>query len=398
MDDAVAPDIDELRDIGRSAGLVAVGVAPADPMDRARAILHERKAAGLNATMAFTYKNPDRSCDPRATFPWANTLVVGARAYNGADVADPPTRVGDGHHSGRVARYASRDTYADLHTGLNALARRLRRSGFRATVVADENHLVDREAAYLAGVGWYGKNANILIPSVGSWVVLGSVVTSALLRDDHDVVPDGCGSCRRCLDACPTGAIVAPGVVDARRCLAWLVQAPGVFPVEYRRALGARLYGCDDCQEVCPPNRVAVRRAEGEPHSANLPIGEPWIDLVELLAADDATLLARHGRWYLADRQTRTLRRNALVALANCADPADEQVRAAVASALRHHDALVRAHAVWAAVQLGYHDLLALVDDDPDPMVRAERRGDAGASPAESPGESPGESPERLRR
>ena len=124
-------------------------------------------------------------------------------------------------------------------------------------MVADDNALVDREAAYRAGLGWYGKNANLLLPGEGSWFVLGSVVTDAPAAPPSRPrrCADGCGTCTRCLDGCPTGAIVAPGVVDARRCLAWLLQVEGAFPREHRVALGDRLYGCDDCQEVCPPNR-----------------------------------------------------------------------------------------------------------------------------------------------
>ena len=153
----------------------------------------------------------------------------------------------------RVGRYAWVDHYAPLRAGLREIALRLRRCGHRAVAFADDNSIVDREVAYLGGLGWFGKNANILIPGAGSYFVLGSIITTA----DYPVskpVADGCGTCRRCIDVCPTGAIVAPGVVDANRCLAWLVQQPGTFPVEYREALGDRIYGCDDCQEVCPPS------------------------------------------------------------------------------------------------------------------------------------------------
>src|SRR4029077_12823585 len=167
--------------------------------------------------------------------------------------------VGRGRPQGRVARYARDDHYAPLRAALWAVAHHLRRHGWRAVVFADDNSLVDREAAYLAGLGWYGKNANLLLPGRGSWFVLGLGVTDAPLPTDTRVA-DGCGSCRRCLDGCPTGAIVAPGVVDARRCLAWLVQSPGVFPRDTRAALGNRLYGCDECQEGGPPNIVADRR------------------------------------------------------------------------------------------------------------------------------------------
>ena len=243
-------DVDELKALGRAEGLDAVGIAPADPLRRARTALEERKAAGLHAGMAFTYKNPARSTTPAGLVRDARAIVVGARRY----ATDPPPPATSGPQ-GRVARYAWADRYAPLRDALWTMARVLRRAGWRAVVFADDNSLVDREAAYLAGLGWYGKNANLLLPGQGSWFVLGSVVTDAPLPPERSPMADGCGSCRRCLDGCPTGAIIAPGVVDANRCLAWLVQRPGPFPAEHRAALHDRIYGCDDCQEVCPPNR-----------------------------------------------------------------------------------------------------------------------------------------------
>ena len=332
---------EELTTIARAAGLDAVGIAPAEPFTGTRRHLEERRAAGLHGGMAFTYRNPARSTDPAATVPGARALVVGAKAY----ATEAPLRP-DGA-AGRVARYAWTDHYDDLRAALRAVADRLRGDGWRAVVLADDNGLVDREAAYRAGLGWYGKNANLLLPGRGSWFVLGSVVTDASLEPAVAPVPDGCGACRRCLDGCPTGAIVAPGVVDARRCLAWLVQQPGPFPLEYRAALGDRIYGCDDCQEVCPPNRMATRMA-APPDS---PV-EAWVLLLELLSATDDELLARHGRWYIASRDPRWLRRNALVALGNVGDGSDPRVRDALASFIAGPDPVLREHATWAAQRL----------------------------------------------
>jgi epoxyqueuosine reductase len=275
-----------------------------------------------------------------------------------------------------VARYAWVDHYRPLRDGLQAVADRLRADGWRAVVFADDNSLVDREAAYRAGLGWYGKNANVLLPGLGSWFVLGAVVTDAPLPPSPGPVADGCGGCRRCLDGCPTGAIVAPGVVDARRCLAWLVQQPGSFPLDHRDALGDRIYGCDDCQEVCPPS---MRAPSGSGDQA--PAGDPgpWVDVLDLLAADDAALLERYGRFYLPHREVRYLRRNALVVLGNAGLPDDpvvaESVRAAVLGGLADGDAIVRAHAVWAARRLAIDlpdDLAAVLQADPDPLVRDE--------------------------
>jgi len=267
--------------------------------------------------------------------PGARALVVGAKAY---PTQAPPPPEGA---AGRVARYAWTDHYADLRAALRAIADRLKGDGWRAVVLADDNGLVDREAAYRAGLGWYGKNANVLLPGRGSWFVLGSVITDAA------PVADGCGACRRCLAACPTGAIVAPGVVDARRCLAWLVQQPGPFPLEYRAALGDRIYGCDDCQEVCPPNRAVTRNAPQADASV-----EAWVPLVELLAATDEELLARHGRWYIAGRDPRWLRRNALVALGNVGDGSDPRVADALATYIAGPDRVLREHARWAQGRL----------------------------------------------
>ena len=154
------------------------------------------------------------------------------------------------------------------------------------------------------------------MPGIGSLVVLGAVLTDASIEPDHEsTVADGCRTCTACLDGCPTGAIIEPGVIDARRCLAWLVQAEGMFPVEYREALGDRIYGCDDCQDVCPPNKIRMRRPS--PAGAD----EAWVDVLSVLDADDDELLARLGRWYIPHRDPDYLRRNALLVLGNVARP-----------------------------------------------------------------------------
>ena len=192
---------------------------------------------------------PGAFVDPSRILKNARSLVVGAWPIE-VGVGERPTPT-----SARVARYATEDHYARLESALTEMADVLRGRGHRAVVMADDNSVVDREAAWRAGIGFYGKNANILLPGRGSHFVLGSVVTDAPLPPSTPGRPDECGSCRACLDRCPTGAIVADGVVDARRCLAWLVQQPGLYPTEFREALGDRIYGCDDCQEACPPSR-----------------------------------------------------------------------------------------------------------------------------------------------
>ncbi|HLY81830.1 MAG TPA: tRNA epoxyqueuosine(34) reductase QueG [Acidimicrobiales bacterium] len=355
----------ELRRIGTSAGLDAVGIAPAEPFAGTRRHLEDRRAEGLHGGMQFTYRNPSRSTDPDQALAGAAALVVGARSYLRATPPKPPGSAGP---VGRIARYSWCDHYEPLRQALGSVADRLSSDGWRARVLADDNALVDREAAYRAGLGWYGKNTNLLLPGRGSWHVLGSVVTDAPLPPDQPIA-DGCGACERCLTACPTGAFIRPGVLDARRCLAWLVQAPGVFPLEHRAALGDRIYGCDACQEVCPVNVVSHRRTPPPPAD---PDDEAITSLLAVLAATDEELLARFGRWYIPQREPRYLRRNALVALGNTADGFQPAVVAAVRRALADPDPLLRAHAVWAAARMGRPDLLGAVVDDRHPAVRAE--------------------------
>ncbi len=338
---AVSSLLDDLRAAATAAGLVGLGVAVVETFDDTREILESRKGAGLHAGMAFTYRDPVRSTDPSRILSGARSLVVGALAYPAGEVGPPRTS----GPSGRVARYAISDHYATLRAALEAVASVLNEAGYVTRVVLDDNALVDRAAAYRAGLGWFGKNANLLVPGHGSWVVLGSIVTDAPLPP-ADPVADGCGPCRRCLDGCPTGAIVAPGVIDARRCLAWLVQAPGSFPVEFREALGDRIYGCDDCQEVCPPAR---RSPAGR---ASIESDEAWVSLQWILGAEDDELLAEVGRWYIPRRDPQYVRRNALIALGNSADPFDDDVRSVIERFVDGTDDLLDEHARWALRRL----------------------------------------------
>ena len=299
--------------------------------------------------MEFTFRNPARSSDPRRVLRNAATLVVAARSYaQTVDENEPPA---GGPHA-RVARYATADHYGRLRAGLEAIAVDLRSAGYRAVVVVDDNAIVDREAAWRAGIGWYGKNSLLLVPGEGSWFVLGSVVTDAVIDAPIAPVADGCGSCTRCVDGCPTGAIVAPGVVDARRCLAWLLQAPGTFPHEHRVALGDRIYGCDECQEVCPPNRtVELRSRRSTPWPVESDPGT-FVDVLELLDLDDAQLMERCARWYVPGRDAAVIRRNLLIVAGNSGRGDDP----AVLDRLRRHrdgdDAVLAEHAAWALGRL----------------------------------------------
>ena len=349
--------LSSLLDLGKQSGLDAVGVASAEPFADAQAALEERRARGLASSMQFTYRNPKRSCDPSATLPGAKSLIVGALKYEGSSGTAREGMLA------RVASYAQRDYYGDLRGALEAVARRLLDDGHEARVVVDDNALMDREAARRAGLGWYGKNTCLLIPRKGSRFVLGSVITTAAFAPSTPVERT-CGTCSLCQQACPTGALDAAGQLDARRCLAWLLQAEGIFPREHRPALGNRFYGCDDCQDVCPVNSRQRTSQEFQAQSAT-----------DILSATDEELMDRYGRFYIPRRQPRYLRRNALLVLANTASVVDEpDVESALQDSIEHEDPILRAHGVWAAQRLGLFDLAGQAHCDPDARVREEAR------------------------
>jgi epoxyqueuosine reductase len=296
------------------AGIDACGVCAAEPYAETERLIGERRDAGLFADMGFTIRRPDRSCHPEGLLRNARSVVVAARSYARPEPAKP-----DDEPRGRMPRYTRRDEYAALRESLAGLGGHLRRLAPRSrfAVYVDSNHHVDREAAARAGIAVYGKNTLAITRRHGSWVVLGVLVTDAELEPTH-VASDGpawdaCGSCRACIDACPTGAIVDDGVLDARRCLSWLSQSR-LPELPYAPAFGDRVYGCDICQDACPWNTGAERRAadrEPDDVDAAFPPLREWLD------ADPVALASRYRRLYIPDRDGRHLQRNARVALAN---------------------------------------------------------------------------------
>ncbi len=348
-----------LETAARAAGVAGFGIAGAEPFPEVRRELERRKAEGSHAGLTFTYNDPERSTDLRTSLRWAQSVVVVAWSY--VDAAGSPGQATPG--SGRVARFATEDHYRPLRRALGDLAAILRDAAWNAEVLVDDNRLVDRAAAVRAGVGWWGKSSMVLVPAAGPWVLLGSVVTDAALAATAPMRRD-CGTCTACIPACPTGAIVAPGVLDARRCLARWAQAPGVIPVDYREAMGDRIYGCDDCLDACPPGFRALDRADG---------GGGRLDLLRVLSASDEELLAEFGHFYLPGRRPDVLRRNALVALGN--NPGPGAVAAAVRY-LTHDNWVLRAHAAWALGAMAGAEpragLVAGLAREDDPRVRVE--------------------------
>lgn len=339
------PTIEEVRSILKEHGIDRVGVTTAEVLSEARLAIVSRKARGLHDGMAFTYRNPERSTDPRRAVEHARSIIVAARPYLSERDPEPaPSTV----VPARVGRSAWVDHYAPLREALRSVALLIRRGGHRAVAFADDNSLVDRAVAHRAGLGWFGKNANILLPGAGSFFVLGSIVTTAVYEPSANPIDDGCGTCTRCIDACPTGAIIDTAVVDGARCLSWIGQKPGTLSPQLREAMHDRIYGCDDCQDVCP---ISVRL--GPRNTIDLGDSpQPWVDALELLEADDESILERCGSWYIADRDVRWLRRNALIIIGNVGDLDDDRLAPALDRYRAGDDAILVEHATWALARL----------------------------------------------
>ena len=325
----------ELSRLAVQLGLDAVGAAPAEPYADTERHIRERRARGLFARMRFTMAQPEVSCHPESLLPEARSVVSAALSYYAPGPDAEPGK-------GRLPRYTWSDRYAELRTKLERLGERI---GGEYRVLVDENQHVDREGASRAGVGFYGKNTLLITRRHGSWVVLGTVVTTAEIERSAPLELD-CGSCTRCIDACPTGALDDPGVLDSTKCLSYWSQAPGAVPAEYREEMGSYVYGCDICQDVCPWNRGTEKRRAG----AGLPeSAEPVVSLVDWLEAADDDLRARYDRLYFPRNDPRYLRRNALIAAGNSGDAA---LVPAVERWSESGDDLLREHAEWALERL----------------------------------------------
>jgi epoxyqueuosine reductase len=329
----------ELDALARELGLDAIGAAPAEPYAATERHIRERRARGLFADMRFTMARPEESCHPEKLLPAARTVISAALCYWLPEPERP-----QGH--GRLPRYTWFDAYEALREKLDELGRRL---GGAYRVLVDANQHVDREAAARSGVGFYGKNTLLITRRHGSWVVLGTLVTDVELEPTPALDVD-CGECRLCIDACPTGALDEPGTLDSTRCLSYWTQAPAPPPVEYRSELGAQVYGCDICQDVCPWNRGVEKRRTGEelPDDAT-----PHVSLVDWLRSDPDELRRRFERLYVPRNDGRRLRLNALVAAGNVGGDGE---RDAVADLLGDSDETTREVAAWALARLEERD------------------------------------------
>ena len=329
----------ELSELAAELGIDVVGAAPAEPYAETERDIRERRQRGLFADMRFTMARPEVSCHPELLLDGARTVVAAALCY----AARSPDLQPD---EGRLPRYTWRDEYATLRDRLDELGRRL---GGSYRVLVDENDHVDRAAAVRAGVAFYGKNTMAITRRHGSWVVLGVLVTDVEIESTTPLELD-CGECRLCIDACPTGALDDPGTLDATKCLSYWSQAPAPIPDAYRAEMGAMVYGCDICQEVCPWNRGIEKRRRG---GRLEPDAQPTVSLVDWLDRDGQELVEDFDRLYVPRNDPRWLRRNALIAAGNVGG---SSIRSSVEGHEGSADPILADAARWALARMAERD------------------------------------------
>ena len=371
-------------------GFDNVRTTTAEAFPEAERVLKERIGRGLMEGLPwFTAERADVSCHPDALLPEAQSIISLSMCY----LTEQPVESTEGLPRGRISRYAWGDDYHDIikprlqqfADWLHEYARKEIGDEVETRLFVDTGRMVDRAVAQRAGLGWYGKNTNILTRGWGSWVFLAEIVTNLQLTPD-EALKANCGSCEICLHACPTGALPNPYELDSTRCISFLtIELRGSIPLELRPLMGNLIFGCDICQEVCPVNKVAEKRlglrgsggtpiihidrvrkreatdtdiaslersAKFQPHAefkARAAVGQSP-ELIALLSLTEEQFRERFRRSPIKRTKRRGLLRNVCVALGNSGD---ERAVPALIGALHDEESLVRGHAAWALGCIG---------------------------------------------
>jgi len=361
---------DSIKQLGIDSGFDIVRVTTADAFKRDEAAALERIRDGhMDGFTWYTEERVRRANRPQELLEGAESVISLALSYNTGEPREP-----DAEPRGKIARYAWGDDYHDVIKGrLRDFAARLPEIAGRPVntrIFVDDGPMNDRAAAARAGIGWFGKNTNILTQSHGSWVFLAQVITDIPLSPDRPLKKT-CGDCVLCIDACPTGAIVTPYVIDNKRCISYLtIELRGSIPRELRSQIGDWVFGCDICQDVCPVNRKAIGSLEPafqQRHDFAAPA------LIPLLELDQVAFSERFRRSPIKRAKRVGLQRNVCVALGNIGDPAAVP---SLANSLQHESDIVRGHAAWALGRIGGNEsraaLASALEDETDAGVIAE--------------------------
>ena len=368
-----------IKEYAYALGFDIARITSADALPETERVIKERIAQGLMDGLPwFTAERTEVSCHPDALLSGAQSIITLAMFY----LTQQPDEAQDNVPRGRISRYAWGDDYHEIikprlqqfAAWLREYARGEMSNDMETRLFVDTGRMVDRAVAQRAGLGWYGKNTNILTKGWGSWVFLAEIVTNLPLQSD-DAIKTSCGSCEICLHACPTSALPAPYVLDNTRCISFLtIELRGSIPLELRPLMGNLIFGCDICQEVCPVNKVAEKRLglRGNPKTQPITLQAEGVEqpvttkalpilpqkafrpretvgsnpeLIPLLSLTEEQFRERFRHSPIRRTKRRGLLRNVCVALGNCGD---QQAVPALIGALHDHEPLVRGHAAWA--------------------------------------------------
>jgi epoxyqueuosine reductase len=303
--------------------------------------------AGMHGTMSYLERNASKRSNPQQVLPGARSLVVLTTSYS------PPSESAATSHPaagvvGKVARYARNNDYHDtLAEPLRQLATFIDTTlspGSRSLWYVDTGPILERDIAQRAGAGFIGKHTNVISRSLGNWLLLSEIITTAEIPPDESE-KNRCGTCTRCLKACPTGAIVAPFKLDARLCISYLtIELKGSVPIELRPKIGSRIFGCDDCLEACPWNRFAQtgRQLQARPDLGTM-------ELLPLLRLTDAEFKTRFAGTPMLRSKRRGFLRNVCIALGNVGG---SEALPDLETAARDPEPLIAEHALWAIQQI----------------------------------------------
>ena len=327
-------------------GFCAWGIARADAVPEAGEELREWIAAGHHGEMGWIEDRADQRASPNGLWPEAKSVIALAMSY--APATDP-LAMADTKDCGRISVYAQgADYHKVVKKALKAMGRWLAdECGCQLKVFVDTAPVMEKPLSAAAGVGWQGKHTNLLNREHGSWLFLGVIYTTLEMEPDAPA-SDHCGSCTRCIEACPTGAITGPHRIDARRCISYLtIEHAGPIPHEFREAMGNRIYGCDDCLAVCPWNRFAGEAQANKAFAPRAELAAPA--LADLLALDDAGFRELFSGSPIKRIGVARMTRNCLIAAGNSGDA---RLRAAVEPHLASEDPVVADAARWAIERL----------------------------------------------
>jgi len=327
-------------------GFCAWGIARADAVPEAGKRLREWIAAGHHGEMGWIEARADQRASPQGLWPEAKSVIALAMSY--APATDP-LALADQRDRGRISVYAQgADYHKVVKKALKAMGRWLAdECGCQLKVFVDTAPVMEKPLSAAAGIGWQGKHSNLLSREHGNWLFLGVIYTTLELEPDEPAAVH-CGSCTRCIDICPTGAIVAPNRVDARRCISYLtIEHAGPIPHEFREAIGNRIYGCDDCLAVCPWNRFAGEAQANKAFAPRPELAAPA--LTDLLALDDRSFRELFSGSPIKRIGVKRMIRNCLIAAGNSGDPS---LRLAVERHLASDDPVVADAARWALDRL----------------------------------------------